>query len=121
MGRIASYYYGTGAHKPPVQEFVDSLDFKTQQKFFYVRELLEEFGHKLPFPHAKYIGNEIFELRFHGREGRIRVLYFFFHQNKVIFTNGFIKKTGKVPRREIELAIKRREDFLNSQRGDGIK
>jgi phage-related protein len=49
------------------------------------------------------------------------VLYFFFHQDKVIFTNGFIKKTGKAPKRETELAIKRRGDFLNSQRGDGIK
>ena len=121
MGKIASYYYVAGAHKPPVQEFIDSLDFKTQQKFFYVKELLEEFGHKLPFPHAKYIGNEIFELRFHGGEGRIRVLYFFFHRDKVIFTNGFVKKTGKVPKREIELAIKRREDFLNRQRGDDTK
>ena len=37
--------------------------------------LLEEFGHKLPEPHAKYLKDGIFELRFSGKEGKIRVLY----------------------------------------------
>ena len=76
--KIACYYYSTESGKLPAKEFVDSLDFKTQRKFFFVKALLEEFGHKLPQPHAKYIGNDIFELRFKGQEGAVRVLYFFF-------------------------------------------
>ncbi len=115
MGRVTAYYYMTESRGLPAKEFIDSLDFKSQQKFFNVKELLEEFGHLLPYPHAKYIGEGIFELRFHGMEGTIRVMYFFFHQNKAVFTNGFVKKTGKTPRREIGIAIKRRIDFLRSQ------
>ena len=114
--KIACYYYSTESGKLPVKEFVDSLDFKTQRKFFFVKALLEEFGHKLPQPHAKYIGNDIFELRFKGQEGAVRVLYFFFHQNKAVFTNGFIKKSDKTPRNEKELAVQRKMDFLSRQK-----
>ena len=118
MAKITSYYYLTESGKSPVREFIDSLDFKSQRKFFFVKELLEEFGHKLPFPHAKYIGNSIFELRFKGHEGALRVLYFFYHEDRAIFTNGFIKKVNKTPKNEINIAIERRANFLNRQKGD---
>ena len=112
MTKISSYYYLTESGKSLVREFIDSLDYKTQRKFFFVKSLLEEFGHRLSQPHAKYIGDDIFELRFKGREGTIRVLYFFYHQDKAIFTNGFVKKTAKTPKNEKDLAIQRRTDFL---------
>ncbi len=112
MGNFKCYYYKTKEGKSPVEEFIDSLDKRTQLKFFYKKELLEEFGPKLPYPHAKYIGDNIFELRFKGIEGQIRVLYFFFYKNSIIFTNGFIKKTKKTPRKEKQIAINRRKEFL---------
>jgi phage-related protein len=112
MGNITCFYYITESNKSPVRDFIDSLDSGSQRKFFFAKSLLEEFGHKLPQPHAKYIGNEIFELRFTGQEGQIRILYFFFHKDKAIFTNGFIKKTAKVPEKEKTLAVERRKAFL---------
>ena len=118
MAKIISYYYLAESGKSPVGEFIDSLDFKSQRKFFFVKELLEEFGHLLPFPHAKYIGDSIFELRFKGHEGALRVLYFFYHKDKAIFTNGFIKKTNRTPKSEITIASERRSSFLNRQKGD---
>jgi phage-related protein len=116
MSRITSYYYVSSSGRSPVREFIDSLDAKTQKKFFFVKSLLETFGHKLPEPHAKYIGGGIFELRFKGQEGAIRILYFFFHQGLAIFTNGFIKKTDKTPAQELETARKIREAFLNREK-----
>ena len=110
--KVNCSYYTADSGKSPVKEFVDSLDPKSQRKFFFVVELLEEFGHRLPEPHAKYIGDEIFELRFKGREGAIRVLYFFLHQDKAILTNGFVKKSNKTPVREKQTAIERRKLFL---------
>jgi phage-related protein len=109
---VTTYYFCTESGKSPVRDFIDSLDGSTQRKFFFVKGLLEEFGHKLPYPHAKYIGDDIFELRFTGKEGGIRVLYFFFHQDKAIFTNGFVKKTDKIPTREKSVAQERRKVFL---------
>lgn len=112
MAGVSCFYYVTESGKSPVKDFIDSLDSSGQRKFFFAKSLLEEFGHRLPQPHAKYIGDEIFELRFKGQEGQIRVLYFFFHQDRVIFTNGFIKKSAKLPEKEKALAIERRKSFL---------
>ncbi len=115
IDKIICYYYVTASNRSPVREFVDLLDDKTQRKFFFVKTLLEEFGYKLPYPHAKYLGDSIFELRFKGQEGEIRILYFFFHRNKAMFTNGFIKKSGRTPKNELLVAMNRRDEFLNQE------
>lgn len=114
MSKVTCYYFTSESGKSPARDFIDSLDPKSQRKFFFVKSLLEEFGHKLPEPHAKYLGDSIFELRFAGREGTLRVLYFFFHQDKAILTNGFIKKTNKTPEGEKRLALERKKKFLES-------
>lgn len=116
MKRIICRFFMTAAGRVPVRDFVDELDQRSQRKFFYVVELLEEFGKELDVPHAKYIGDEIFELRFEGAEGAVRVLYFFFHHDTAILTNGFVKKTDKTPTREKEVAIERRKAFLERHR-----
>ena len=112
MTKIDCYFYLTESKKSPVEDFIRSLDPRTRRKFYYVKSLLETCGHKLVYPHAKYIGDNIFELRFKGPEGDIRTLYFFFAENSVIFTNGFIKKSNKTPPAEKELAINRRKDYF---------
>jgi len=106
------FYFINESGDSPVKEFIDSLDYKSQRKFFFKKGLLEEFGPKLSYPHTKYIGDHIFELRFEGQEGAIRVLYFFYYEKKAIFTNGFIKKTNRLPREQKEMAIKRKELFF---------
>jgi phage-related protein len=112
LAKVTCYYYTTESGRVPVREFVDSLDMKTQQKFFFVKALLEEFGRRLPQPHAKYIGEDIYELRFKGLDVAVRVLYFFWDEKKAVFTNGFLKKSDKTPRKEKELAIQRRKAIL---------
>ncbi|MFH0985873.1 MAG: type II toxin-antitoxin system RelE/ParE family toxin [Candidatus Omnitrophota bacterium] len=112
MSGITCYYFETASGRLPAKEFVDSLDMKSRQKFFFVKGLLESFGRRLPQPHAKYLGDDIFELRFHVREGAARVLYFFFAGNGAIFTNGFLKKTDRTPPDEKRMAVERRRMFL---------
>lgn len=45
---VEVYYYFTESNKSPIKEFIDSLDDRSKRKFFFVKELLSEFGHKLP-------------------------------------------------------------------------
>ncbi len=52
MSKYTTYYYNLPSGKTPVIEFVDSFDEKTYGKFIFKKELLEEFGPKLPLPHA---------------------------------------------------------------------
>jgi len=44
-----------------------------------------------------------------------RVMYFFYYGGRIILTNGFIKKTQKTPRSEIERAKQYRKDFLERE------
>jgi len=112
MSEIAYAYYRTESGRVPAMEFIDSLEVKSKDKYFFILGMLEDCGRQLKQHYSKYIGDEIFELRFSGREGAIRVLYFFFHGDKAIITNGFVKKTDKTPSNEKETAIRRRKDYF---------
>ena len=112
---VVADFFCQASGKSPAEDFIRSLDGRSRRKFYFVLELLEEMGHRLPAPYAKYIGNDIFELRFIGMEGAVRVLYFFFHQDRAIITNGFIKKTQKTPDNEKAMAVSRRKEFLEKQ------
>lgn len=98
MAPYSCFYFTTESGDSPVEKFIDSLDYKTQRKFFFKKGLLQEFGPRLPYPHAKRISDDIYELRLEGVEGSIRVLYFFFYKNEIIFTNGFVKKSNRTPK-----------------------
>ncbi|MBA3066203.1 type II toxin-antitoxin system RelE/ParE family toxin [bacterium] len=101
-------FYETEAGKKPIEDFIDSLDASSWDKFIYKKELLEQLGPELRFPHTAPIGDGIFELRFKGKEGQIRVLFFFFHKRQIILLHGFVKKTKKAPKKEIEIARQRK-------------
>ena len=113
-----SVYYVSDSGRVPVKKFIDSLASRTQQKYFAVIGMLEKLGKNLPEPHAKSLGNGIYELRFKGQEGYIRILHFFYDGNKIILTNGFIKKSNKTPKKEMTLAEKRKEQYLNKKIND---
>lgn len=81
----------------PVAEFIDSLDKKMQVKFFRLQSLLDEYGNQLREPNSKHLEDGIFELRVIQGSNTARVLYFFVVGNKIILTNGFIKKSQKTP------------------------
>jgi phage-related protein len=40
-----------------------------------------------------------------------RIFYFFYVKNTIVLTNGFVKKTQKTPKMEIELALKYKADY----------
>lgn len=62
---------------------------------------------------AKIFKNlELLEIRGNDITG---IFYFFVIGQKIILTNGFIKKTQKTPKAEIALAKKYRNDYLNRE------
>lgn len=96
----------------PVEEFLLSLDKKMRAKLVGLMGILQEKGNLLREPHSKHIEDGIFELR--GKIGTdiVRVLYFFCYEGNIIFTNGFVKKVQKTPKKEIDKAKKYRKDYM---------
>lgn len=91
--------------------FLTSLDVKMRAKMVGLLELLGEKGNQLREPYSKYLGDGIFEIRCNVGNNITRALYFFYHEGKIILTNGFVKKTQKTPPEEIERAKEYRENF----------
>jgi phage-related protein len=103
-------YYVTAAGKAPAKNFIEKLPVKLKAKVFRDIGLLEEFGTEIKMPHSKPLKEGLHELRVQLGNDRSRVLYFFFRDQKIILTNGFIKKSQKVPTAEIEKALKFKAD-----------
>lgn len=88
----------------PVEEFLDSVNPKMRAKIYGLMGILQEKGNMLREPYSKHLEDGIFELRCKFGSDITRVLYFFYYEGKIIMTNGFVKKTQKTPKEEIQIA-----------------
>ncbi len=104
-------FYQLPNGEKPVEKFLNSLDRKMRVKALHSLSILEEFGNTLREPHSKSVGNGLFELRIKFASDISRIFYFFVVDNKIILTNGFVKKTMRTPKAEIELAQKYKADY----------
>lgn len=62
-------------------------------------------------PYSKQIEDGLFELRIKFASDITRIFYFFVVNNRIILTNGFVKKTMKTPKTELALAKKYKTDY----------
>ena len=96
--------------------FLDKKDDnKMKAKLLSMLEILSEKGTNLRLQYSEHLDDGIFELRCKQGGNITRVLYFFFVGKKIILTNGFVKKTNKVPPKEIKLAKERRNDYIKRE------
>ena len=115
MRKFIVEYYKKQDGSCPTEEFMDSLDEKMKAKLLRLQMLLEENGNELREPYSKHLEDDIFELRAQQGNNIVRNLYFFMVGQKIIITNGFVKKTQKTPKNEIDLAKKYRKDYLERE------
>ena len=109
-------YYESGSGKYPVAEFIDSLDTKSRARIARTLDLLEEFGVQLGMPYVRYLERQLWELRVRLGRNRYRIIYFLATEKTFILLHGFSKKTDAVPRKDIEIADVRRQDYLSRRR-----
>ena len=79
-------------------------------------DLLEEFGISLGMPYAKHLAKQLWELRIRHGKNRYRIIYFLHTEQTFVLLHGLTKKTGPVPREDIVIAEKRRDDYLSKMR-----
>lgn len=109
-------FYQLPDGKKPVEAFLNSLDEKMRAKALYSLAILEEFGNQLREPHSKPLGDGLFELRIKFASDITRIFYFFVVDNTIILTNGFVKKTAKTPKAQLDLARKYKSDYERRHR-----
>ena len=99
--------YETSGGQTVVEDFIRSLQPATQAKLLRQLNMLEEFGPMLSMPHAKPIGNGLYELRVRGKQ-EIRIFHIFAKNSTIYLLHGFLKKTQAIPHKELRLADKRK-------------
>ena len=114
MFELEFYESEDGRH--PVEEFLDSLEYKMNAKLIGLMELLEEKGTELREPYSAALKDGIFELRCKQGSNITRVMYFFFVGKCIVLTNGFVKKSMKTPKDAITLAVKYKKDYIERYR-----
>ena len=110
MAYIVEYYEKEDGSRP-AEEFILAQNAKMRAKIFTMLEFLESKGPELREPYSKLLENGIFELRAKQGSNITRVLYFFVVDRKIILTNGFVKKTQRMPQSEIDRAKRCRADY----------
>lgn len=102
--------YRTKSGDSPVEEFINSLEIKTQSKIRDTINLLQQFGIKIGLPHFKKLtGSELWEMRIVGSDS-IRILYIAITGRAFLLLHGFKKKQNKTPSKEIKIAEERLTD-----------
>jgi len=101
-------FYKTGRGDSPVEQFLATLDRQTRAKAAQFIGLLSDLGPQLRRPIADKLDGKIYELR----PKQARVLYFFFVGHEIILVHGFLKKTNQIEKRDLDLAQRRRIDWI---------
>jgi phage-related protein len=99
-------------YKEYFDEFFIKQREKVKDKIVWTLELIEELE-RVPETYLKYIDNAngIYEIRVQQGSDIFRIFCFFDQGQLIILANGFQKKTQKTPKKEIEKAIKIKNEY----------
>ena len=68
-------------------------------------KLLEKYSNQIGPHYSKKVSRDLFEIRIKGKL-EVRIFYTF-HEKNIFLLHGFVKKSQKIPKRELEVATKK--------------
>jgi phage-related protein len=105
-------FYSTSDNETPVQEFVDALPVKQQEKILRSLSLLGEFGTGLRDRNVEHLEDALWELRTKFGTDIFRSIYFLWTNERFVILHSFRKKKQKTPLQDLETARRRLDDWL---------
>ena len=106
-------------YKNYFQIFFDMQRSKVQDKLIWTLNLIEALP-KIPETYLKHIENTdgLYEVRVQQGSDIFRIFCFFDSGQLVVLMNGFQKKDQKTPKKEIERAIKIKDEYENEKQSN---
>lgn len=101
-------------YKSYFYDFINSLSEKVVDKIEYALTLLES-QDKVSKKFVKFLREDVYELRAEYESNIYRVFFIFDDGNIVVLFNGFQKKSQKTPQKELEKAIRLKEEYYASK------
>lgn len=97
--------FETPRGEKPINEFIKKQNPSARSKIIHKIRLLKRYGNQLSMPHAKTLGEGLYEIRVRGKE-ELRIFYCFEKQT-IHLLHAFKKQTQDTPQKEINLALNR--------------
>jgi len=94
-----------------VKAELDALPNDMRASFERIVRLIQTQGlERVREPYVKHLEDALWELRLKGRDRIARAIYVTAKGRRIVVLRVFIKKTQKIPRRELELAARRAKE-----------
>ncbi len=113
--RLQGVYYRTSNGTCPVEEWLNKQSDKVQAKMFKYMEHLETYWDQGGFTFIRSLGDGLFEIKTKVDDKWPRLIYFYYDKGRIVYLHGFLKKQNRTPRREIDIAKRRRNDFCKQE------
>lgn len=112
--KLAVNFFRTTQQAEPVRDWLKKLS--KEEKLIIGTDLKTiQFSWPVGMPLVKYIGNGIWEARSSLPQGKISRILFVMNNNSIVLLHGFIKKTQKTSKKELDLAKKRKQQLEASK------
>lgn len=108
-GLFTVVFYRLDSGREPVREWLRNLDREAKKAIGDAVKTLQ-FGWPLGMPLVRKLGPDLWEVRSRMNQGIARVL-FTVVARQIVLLHGFVKKTQKMPGRELALARRRFNDL----------
>ena len=90
-----------------VESKILSLPDGLLARYLRLTDMMIVHGSNLGLPHTKSLSNGLFELRLKSKEGIARVFYCTKVGKNIVMLHSFVKKSQKIPKKEMDVALKR--------------
>ena len=108
LKRLPARFYRSDGGREPVRQWLKSLEAQDRR---IIGEDIKgvEFSWPIGMPLVRSLGRELWEVRSSLPHGRIARVIFCVEKDCMMLLHGFLKKTQKTPKQEIDLALKRKK------------
>ncbi len=107
LKKIIAVFYALPSGREPVRDFLKNGLSDSDRKVVGQDIATAEYGWPLGMPICKAMGNGLYEIRSHISQGRISRVLFGIVDGQMVLLHGFIKKSQKTAKKDIDLALKR--------------
>lgn len=110
--KLTVNFFISASEKEPVRDWLKDMG-KEDRKLIGEDIMLVQFRWPLGLPLVRKIEPDLWEVRSNIENGNISRVFFTINRNEIILLHGIIKKTQKTPKKEIDLARFRKNQWLN--------
>ena len=112
LKKLPAVFFASGSGNRPVREWLYSLDEEDRRLIGY-DIATAEFAWPVGMPLCRSLGNGLWEIRSSIGNGRIARIIFAVVDEQMVLLHGFVKKTRKIPKPELDPALQRKTEITS--------